>query len=170
MSAIVITGLPGTGKTRLAMSLGVALMDAGSSALILHTDVLKVTLRQFYPRELAKAGYSGDFYAKVRLVRPFMEAQVAKAERDRYVIIIEGTLALGFCPPSALYLLLELSDEERQHRIDKKHPSARLELSGLSLEPYRQALETVDTSSLLRLDARLPVEVLVAQILENFCS
>lgn len=167
MPSIIITGVPGTGKTRLAMGLGAALMDAGHSVLILHTDILKLTLRQIYGG-IKGPGYSGDFQGKVSLVRPFLEAQVAKADRDGYILIVEGTLALGFCPPTAIYLLLELEEDEWKRRVSRKHDLAKQAIASTSLNAYRQALEDSVTPTTIRLDGSLSINSLVSRILEYY--
>lgn len=166
MNHIVITGMPGTGKTHLAMGLGAALMEAGLAVLVLHTDILKVTLRQLHDG-LKGPGYSGNFRAKANLMRPFLEAQVAKADRDGYILIVEGTLALGFCPPG-LHLLLELASSEWKRRLSRKHPSAKRAIASSKLDAYRQALQESVTPATLRLDASLSVDSLVASILASY--
>jgi hypothetical protein len=165
MSAIIITGLPGTGKTHLAIALGASLMDAGQATLLLHTDILKVTLRQTYPNELKGAGYTGDFARKAQFTYQFLQEQVDKADRDDYCLIVEGTLALGFFPAHALSIFLELPEQERLKRIQLKHSSAKQALTNLSLETYQTALEQKITSKTLRLNAQLPISTLVQTIL-----
>jgi shikimate kinase len=168
MPSIVITGLPGTGKTYLSMNLGAALLQAGQPALILHTDILKVTMRTLRPGVLSGPGYNDDFRAKVQLVRPILAAQVAKADKEGYTLIVEGTLALGFYAEAGLQVLLELSESERQRRISQKHESAKQTLMTTSLETYRQALKQSVSSATLRLDATQSVDALVASILAEF--
>ncbi|MDY6782320.1 MAG: zeta toxin family protein [Cyanobacteriota bacterium] len=163
MSAIAITGLPGTGKTHLAINLGAKLTENGNSVLLLHTDILKVTLRQFLSG-LSGPGYAGDFQAKAQLVRPFLEAQTAKAVRDGYILIIEGTLALGFVPSKGLHVFLELDENQRKQREKQKHFSAKQTLQRTSLAAYRKALEFSVTNATLRLDAALPVRQLTEEI------
>jgi len=165
-NAIIITGMPGTGKTYLAMNLGVALMKQGNSAIVLHTDLLKVTLRVFQTG-LEGAGYSGNFWEKARLVRPFLEQQVNKAEKDGYILIIEGTLALGFSQENTTDILLELPEDVRRDRVKQKHNSAQKTLHQelKSLEQYRQALIASVSPKTLRLDATNSIEILVERIL-----
>jgi len=165
MPTIALTGLPGTGKTRLALELATQLMAAAQPALVLHTDILKVTLRELFPQALAGAGYSGNFLQKVSLVRPFLLAQSEKADRDGYMLIIEGTLALGFHPPTGWLIRLQLSEDDRQHRIHQKHASAQQTLQMTSLQAYQQALDATTTPATWQLEANQPATILATQIL-----
>lgn len=165
MTAIALTGLPGTGKTQLAIALGAALMAAGHPTLILHTDVLKVTLRQLGDTTLAGPGYAPDFAAKLRRVHPILAAQVAKAQRDGYTLIIEGTLALGLVPEPGITVLLTLPEMERQRRCQQKPACAQAAIAIADLAPYRQALAQWRDRVTLCLDASAPVDELVQTIL-----
>ncbi len=166
MTSITITGLPGTGKTHLAMSLGNALMSRGQSTLILHTDILKVTLRQFFP-ELKGAGYKGDFATKLGLIYPYLQEQIVKANKDNYCLIIEGTLALGLSSAD-LPVILQLPLSHCQERWRNKHYSAQKSLFNTSLEKYNQALESSINPSTLCLDGSEPILDLVAKIIEQW--
>jgi hypothetical protein len=168
MGAIVITGLPGTGKTRLALALGVAFEATGTPTLVLHTDLLKVTLRQIFPEDLKGPGYAPDYECKVAQVRPFLEAQVSKAQKDGYILILEGTLALGFFPTPGIHCLLELPEVLRQQRILAKPPTAQRSLAQISLEPYARALSAQSHPSLLSLNAQQPTTALVDHIKHHF--
>ena len=170
MSAIVITGLPGTGKTHVAIALAANLFAAGTPTFVLHTDILKVTLRQVFPDELKGPGYAPDFECKVSLIQPYLEAQVTKANKDEYLVIIEGTLALGLFPQPGLHILLELPETERQHRITAKYPTARRSLSGADLTPYAQALHSQAHPSLWRLSADKAIDVIVEEIGERWLA
>ncbi len=170
MPAIILTGLPGTGKTHLALHLGSTLLSQGIPTLVLHTDILKITLRQIDPQSLTGPGYDRHHLHKLQRIQPYLNQQVAKADREGYLLIVEGTLACGFCPPQAVYVLLELEDPIRQQRISTKQASARRSLQQLApqdLALYRQTLETPPISDLLRLEACQSLDTLVAQILSD---
>ncbi|NJL01508.1 MAG: adenylyl-sulfate kinase [Spirulinaceae cyanobacterium RM2_2_10] len=164
MTTIAITGLPGSGKTHLATALSLALQARGDASLLLHTDLLKVTLRQF-DLPLTGPTYRGDIAAKLAAVRPYLEAQVAKAQRDRYYLVIEGTLALGFQPASGGSVCLELPAAERQRRIASKPIAARASLATSDLTAYAQLLRQQTPVAALRLDAMQPVAAQVQAIL-----
>lgn len=175
ISTVVITGLPGTGKTHLALSLGATLAAQEVPPLVLHTDILKVTLRTLAKQAgtstvLSGPGYSGDFHAKAAAIRPVLAAHASKARRDGYLLIVEGTLALGFHPPESLPVLLTLSDAERMARIAQKHDSARESLAESSLTAYAKALNAAASVDTLRLDASRSVAVLVGEIQQEVGS
>lgn len=90
-AAIAILGLPGVGKTRLACGLAAALLDRGEAALVVHTDVLKVTARMLDAQAaeaLRGPGFSGDLAAKAARVHPILAAHVVKARRDGSSVVI----------------------------------------------------------------------------------
>lgn len=165
-AAIAILGLPGVGKTRLACGLAAALLDRGVSCLVVHTDVLKVSARVLGSASLRGPGYAGDVEAKAAELAPLLDAQVAKARRDGYVAIIEGTLALGLSAPDTVHLLLELGDAERRRRVEHKHPSAVRALARCDLGPYERALARSLPPTTLRLDAAAPPGAVVARALD----
>lgn len=170
MPSIIITGLPGTGKTPLALQLGSTLLNHGIPALVLHTDILKITLRKIEPQSFKGPGYGSDHPHKLQQIQPYLTQQVNKADREGYVVIVEGTLACNFCPPDSLYILLELEESIREQRIRAKHPSAQRSLQQISpqeLDRYRQALEVPSIPYPLRLDTRQSLDTLVAQILAD---
>lgn len=166
-AAIAILGLPGVGKTRLACGLAAALLDRGVSCLVVHTDVLKVTARALAGSgrdALRGPGYAGDVATKVAQLAPLLETHVAKARRDGYVAILEGTLALGV--RDAVHLLLELDDGERRRRVARKHESAARALAQSDLAAYAGALAQSLPPDTLRLDAAAPPGDLVARALD----
>jgi hypothetical protein len=167
-AAIAILGLPGVGKTRLACGLAAALLDAGVSCLVVHTDVLKVTARALQSTPgtdalLRGPGYAGDTAAKAAQLAPLLDAHVDKARRDGYVAIIEGTLALAVRASDIVHLLLELGDAERRQRIQRKHPSAVRALASCDLASYAGTLARSLPPTTLRLDAAAPPSALVAR-------
>lgn len=169
MPSIVLTGLPGTGKTALAMKLGSALMAMDQPALILHTDILKIELRKKYPLALRGPGYSGDIQKKLRLMQPYLQAQCEKAEKENYYLIIEGTLALGFSCRNSVCILLELPEDQRISRLHKKHASAKKTLCNNRLDKYRKEIEHHKKNSII-LDSSLPIDDLSRMILSIVAS
>lgn len=168
-AAIAILGLPGVGKTRLACGLAAALLDRGEAALVVHTDVLKVTARAL--DEAASAilrgpGFAGDLAAKAACMHPILAAHVVKARRDGYSVVIEGTLALGLRAEDAVYVLLEVDETERRRRVGNKHASAVRTLADCDLAPYAAALMQSLPPSTLRLDAAAPPGALVTRALD----
>jgi predicted kinase len=164
---IVIHGLPGTGKTALALALGAACSARQQPVLVLHTDIEKVTLRALAPGSMKGASWEGDLREKLAVMRPVLEAQARKARQDGYTLIIEGTLALGFKPPQALAVLLDLSPAARQKRVDAKHPVARDAIRRATLALYGELLDECRAGGALELDAALPVDRLVSAILRT---
>lgn len=168
-AAIAILGLPGAGKTRLACGLAAALLDRGEAALVVHTDVLKVTARDLDANArgvLRGPGFAGDVAAKAARMHAILATHVVKARRDGYSVVIEGTLALGFRAEDAVYVLLEVDEAERQRRIGRKHESAARTLADCDLAPYAAALMQSLPPSTLRLDAALPPGALVTRALD----
>lgn len=158
----VLTGLPGAGKTRLALALASALADRGRPALVLHTDVLKVTLRA---AGIALDGPGWvDTVAKQAIVRPWLAAQAEKAARDGYELVIEGTLAIGFAPEGARTIRLDVDPAERHRRIAAKHPSARRSLASADLTGYARLLHELPPGALV-LDGGRPLPTLIERIL-----
>ncbi len=164
MPSIILTGLPGTGKTALAMKLGSALMAMDQSALILHTDILKIELRKKHPFAFRGPGYSGDIQKKLRLIQPYLQTQCEKAEKENYYLIIEGTLALGFSYKNSIRILLELPEDQRNIRLRKKHESAKKALYSNKLDAYQREIECHKKNSTI-LDSSLPIDDLIHMIL-----
>lgn len=171
MTTSVILGLPGSGKSRLAIALANALWEAGRPAYVLHTDLLKVNLRQCFPGDLRGPGYAGDFRGKCARVRSFLESQSVKARRDGYALIVEGTLALEWAPEAGLRVILEIDEAERHRRIAAKHRSARLALEAqdsAGLAEYARALAVLGGQDVLRLPAQSALPESVARILDQW--
>ncbi|MEL6342833.1 MAG: zeta toxin family protein [Myxococcota bacterium] len=156
-----LTGAPGSGKTRLALAFA-AHRAKTSPTLVLHTDLLKVTLRQMGVSALRGPGWADP--ARAMRARPLLAAHAEKADRDGYDLIIEGTLATGFDWPGAAYVVLEISSSTRTERIAQKHASAQAALCGVDLAGVEQALAAHAPPSATRLDAEASIVALVEQL------
>lgn len=170
MPTIIIAGLPGTGKTHVSMKLASALMDRNIPALIIHTDVLKVTLRELYPCEMKGPGYKGNISRKIDLMADALAKQVLKAEKDGYNLIIEGTLSPGLIIQNSLYVLLEASEEERTRRISQKHKPATVELLNSSMDEYEKFLESVKHTSVIQINSEMSLNEMVDIIISRFIN
>lgn len=155
MAVLVLIGLPGTGKTALAS----ALAARSPGALVLHTDLLKVTLRAVgaYPPGPI---WTGDLSARLAAVRPHLEAQRDKACAEGYDLVIEGTLALAL--RGSPTVRLDAPDAVRDRRIATKHPSARRALAEADLGALRTALAAAPVDRAL--DAAAPLGTLVGAV------
>ena len=151
MTVVVVVGLPGVGKTSLALGLAAAMADRHLPVLALHTDAIKVTARALdsgAPREPGWADAAGAIY-----INRLLAAQVDKAARDGYSLVIEGTMAHRFCPVGALRVELELDEVERLRRCAQKHEPAARALAAADLDDYRRWLEAGRGANTLALDA-----------------
>ncbi len=161
---IVISGLPGCGKTRLSIALADALQARGRPAFVLHTDLAKVTLRALDSQMPSGSAYLGNLEAKLQRLRPLLLAHADKAERDGYDLIIEGSLVLGL--GRGLRILLTVPESVRRHRVNLKHASATRDLQKRDLWSYRRALAADQPGVALELEATEPVDHLVQQVLQ----
>lgn len=141
MPCVVLSGMPGTGKTAIAIA-QVAITQ-GKAALVLHTDLLKHWLRAEDPQAMAGPGYGGNFLLKAAIARPWLQRQAAKADRDGEWLIVEGTLAANFFPHGGFHMRLHLPDPNRQHRLQRKPVPAQRSLQTHDLVPYRNWLTTL---------------------------
>ena len=159
MTAIVtLTGLPGTGKTQLGLALAAA-WSAHAPWLLLHTDLLKVTLRH---TGLPLEGPTWRTPELCERARPAILAQIAKARRDGYGLLIEGTLAVGL--PADRVFLLSVDEATRLERVRRKHTSAADALREADLTAYHAFLREHTPPAAIRLDARRPIPELVTSI------
>ncbi|ACY18981.1 hypothetical protein Hoch_6512 [Haliangium ochraceum DSM 14365] len=163
----------------MGLGLAAALLDRGASVLVLHTDILKVTVRTLgrpTPTRTGEAvssadilrgpGCAGDFAAKAAHVQPLLLKHLDKARRDGYTLILEGTLALGLRQPDMAYVYLELDQEPRAERIQQKHPSAARAMAEIDTSPYQAALERWLPKNALHLNAALAPHTLVEQTVD----
>ncbi len=153
----VITGLPGTGKSTVAVALA-----ARIGALVLHTDLLKVTLRE-HGAALRGPSWEGDLRAKLAAVRPTLDAHVHKARTDGYDLVIEGTLAAGLAGDHTVRL--EVADEVRSARVAQKHASAVAALRDADLAGLAGAMIALEPAETRVQDASRPVEHVVDALL-----
>ncbi len=163
-SLVVIVGMPGVGKTRLALALADSIAGDDGPVLVAHTDLIKVTARALDERAPRGPGYSGDVAARGAWMAHLLEQQARKAARDDYTLIVEGTLAVGFCPAGALRVRLELGESERRQRCELKHASAARTLLEADLSAYAQLLAAQATDDDLVLDATLDPARLASRI------
>ncbi|MBH23198.1 MAG: hypothetical protein CMH57_01810 [Myxococcales bacterium] len=163
-SILIITGMPGVGKTRLALALANRLMDLDRPTLVLHTDVLKITLRRMGLEGLTGATWRGDTALKLQRVRPILDRHVAKARRDGYHLIIEGSLALGYRPAGSIHALMELEEAARLRRVRARRTP---ESSDDPLERYRKLLTEAVRSDTIHLNAAAPIDALVSAVLSR---
>ncbi len=159
---INLLGLSGTGKTRTALSLASLLMARGEAAVVLHTDLWKVTLRPDFPelRGPAYAGSVGEIRARAKIVHPYLVAQADKANKDGYWLIVEGTLGLSLGLPQAVPIVLTLPESIRRHRVRQKPASARDRLVKSSLTNYRACLDALSVAQARCFDCTGRVESL----------
>lgn len=163
MTTAVITGLPGTGKTRLALAAAAALAH-DREVRVLHTDLVKAMLRDLQPGYPGGPGYLAP-EEKCRRAHPLLAAQAEKARREGVLLVVEGTLAAGFTPPDGLAFRLTLDEATRARRIAAKPGPARdaLAVAG-DLAAYRVWLAGTLEPGAIVLDAARPLADLVGDV------
>ena len=139
---LVFNGHPGAGKTHTASSLAARIQER-SSCLVLHTDILKVTLRQMGVEGLRGLSCTHDAHQRSKVMEPFLKTHVDKALRDGLHLIIEGTLALGFDVHKWGYNIeIQCSKEESAQRRRQKPIQTQERLhTGYSYEEYEKVLQ-----------------------------
>ncbi len=163
MSTIVITGLPGTGKTRLALE-AAAWLARDREVRVVHTDVVKVMLRDLQPGFPAGPGYLAAA-EQCRHAHPVLAAQAEKARREGVLLVVEGTLAAGFAPADSHVFRLALDEAARGRRVAAKPAPAREALAAAGdLAAYRAWLQASLTPATIVLDATRPLADLAADI------
>ena len=160
---LALVGLPGTGKTALALAICTHRMARGRPTFVLHVDLIKHTLRLAGFRQLDGPIWKGDVAEKLRIVHPYLHQHADKARRDGYDLIIEGSLALGFLAADR-YIQLEAPHQVCDERIAKKHRAALTALESVDMEALANLLEehAVDYREVLMTEAG--IEDLVAGI------
>ena len=166
----VITGHPGAGKTRLATHLSLELQNHRENCLLLHTDLLKVTLRttnDLFPKGLS---CGVDAVQRAQKMAPFLHTHIQKAHRDQYHLIIEGTLALGL-QPSAPCCYFEVTTsqsicaERCTYKASKTQESI---LKGYDYDHFQQLLERHRPRSVHLLEGSKSTNTLVQEIMMVF--
>lgn len=138
---LALVGLPGTGKTALAQAIATHRMARGRPTFVLHTDLIKHTLRLAGFRALDGPIWEGDATEKFKISHPYLHQHAEKATVDGYDLIIEGSLAIGF-QAAHRYIQLEAPRPIRNARISDKHASARQALAGVDFDALDQLMET----------------------------
>lgn len=164
MPCLVLSGLPGTGKTTLALAIAHGASQAGYPTFVLHSDLLKVWLRETEPA-LRGPGYGGDFAAKAAIANRALHRQATKADRDGYWLVVEGTLAGDFFPAGGIHGRIVLAENRRRQRLAGKPDPARSALARDDLAPYARWLAVRDDRCDLRLKGDRPVADLAAELL-----
>ena len=163
---VIMAGLPGVGKTRLALMLAAALAGQGHDVQVLHTDQLKLALRAAHPAAMAGPGWAGDRALKRTLVAPLLAAAARHARAAGSWLIVEGTL-VDALPAGAVDWVVELRVAEavRRARVAAKPEPARTALAHAELGPYAADLAAWLPAAALRLDGAGAPEALVAALL-----
>lgn len=134
---IVLLGLPGVGKSSLALAVASRWRSIGEPWFVLHTDLLKVTLRNCYPGRCLEPGYRLTAESQ-QIYSSCIAQHILKAKRDGYGLLVEGTAAIT--ANSGLKVVLETDELTRRQRIEKKHGTAIEGLLNEDLSAYRDDL------------------------------
>ena len=138
---LVINGHPGSGKTTLATALATEIQKK-SSCLLIHTDIIKVVLRQVGIQGLEGLSCLSDAPQRANILAPFLYRQIAKAQKDGYHLIIEGTLALGLnVSDFGCNIEVQVPSNVRMHRQAQKPNVTQKSLSkSYSFDIYEKIL------------------------------
>lgn len=139
MATISIYGLPGTGKSTLALSLAAEFAARGDDIRLLHTDLLKVTARST-SRDVPKGAFWQSSVDDLgRVYAPLLDEHVKKARRAGYDLLIEGTLAV-FAEDVDMAICLKVDEDIRRERAEKKPEAQRAAVRETFVAPVRDRL------------------------------
>jgi cytidylate kinase len=153
---LALVGLPGTGKTALAQAIATHRMARGRPCTVLHTDLLRHTLRLAGFRALEGPDWEGDPAEKFRIIHPYVHQHADKARRDGYDLVVEGSLVIGF-EAADRYIQLQAADEIRAQRIQLAHGAAQRTAAALDPAVLDELMEVhaVDFREVLTTEADL---------------
>ena len=168
---LVINGHPGSGKTTIATALA-AEIQKKSSCLLIHTDTIKVVLRQLGVQGLEGLSCLSNAPQKAEVMAPFLRKQISKAQKDGYHVIIEGTLALGMNVSDFGYNIeIQVPSETRIFRQAQKPMSTQKSLSqSYSFDIYEKILIQYRPENTRIIDGTMELETIVhllAQLFDN---
>ena len=166
---LVIHGHPGVGKTTLATALA-AEVQKNSNCLLLHTDIIKVVLRQLNVQGLEGLSCLETAPQKAEIMAPFLHRQISKAKKDGYHLIIEGTLALGIHESDVVQNIeIRVPPEVRMIRQEKKPKSTQKSLSRFySFDTYEKILVQHRPENTRMIDGTMDLNVLVRILSQLF--
>lgn len=153
---LALVGLPGTGKTALAQAIATHRLARGRPTIVLHTDLLRHTLRLAGFRALEGPDWEGDPAEKFRIIHPYVHQHADKARRDGYDLIVEGSLVIGF-EAADRYIQLQASEPVRTQRLQCSAPATQRLAASLDPEVLVEIMEehAVDFREVLTTEADL---------------
>ena len=162
---LVINGHPGVGKTTLATAL-VSEIQKRSTCLLVHTDIIKIVLRQVGVKGLEGLSCLSTSAQKATLMAPFLHRQISKAQKDGYHLVIEGTLALGMSVSEIGYNIeIHVPPQVRMQRQSQKPVSTQKSLSqSYSFDVYDQILIQHRPQNTIIVDGTKELGVLVHEL------
>ena len=162
---LVVNGHPGAGKTTLATSLAVEIQKR-SNCLLIHTDIIKVVLRQLGVQGLEGLSCLSTAPQKSEIMAPFLHRQIIKAQKDGYHLIIEGTLALGLNVSDVGHNIeIQVPSKVRMRRQAQKPISTQKSLSqSYSFDIYEQILVQYRPKNTLLIDGTREVGDVVHEL------
>ena len=162
---LVVNGHPGVGKTTLATSLAVEIQRK-SNCLLIHTDIIKVVLRQLGVQGLEGLSCLSTAPQKAEIMAPILHRQITKARKDGYHLIIEGTLALGLNVSDIGYNIeIQVPSKVRMQRQAQKPISTQKSLSqSYSFDIYEQILVRYRPENTLMIDGTKELGDLVHEL------
>ncbi|MAA78214.1 MAG: hypothetical protein CL916_03065 [Deltaproteobacteria bacterium] len=166
---LVINGHPGCGKTTLATAL-TSEIQKKSNCLLIHTDIIKVVLRQLGVQGLSGLSCLSTAAQKSKIMAPFLHKQISKAQKDGYHLIIEGTLALGLNVSDIGYNIeIHVPPEVRTCRQSQKPLSTQKSLSqNYSFEIYEHLIRKYRPSDTIIIDGTKDLDLLIHELSRLF--